>query len=346
MDLVDLLQSSLHDDLPNSTASSLRTLMGKNVDKFVGYATDHIDETVLEINNENHQNSLVLMVFNNLLEFEQDLRLWAWKLIVRALRVLVDFNLSELTLNARWSFIVTLSQMNAEIIMGRIDDVLNITAQEYFVPESVVALLQCERSTTAFRSCNHPHYSLVHTIIPSRVLIVTGLSPHYVQGFVCMKGFVAVNICLTTDLDTSSLKVVALFTVLGHVMQQSIVRAATGTFNTHTPRLLWGIKPFISGLACCANLLSEDAHHALFKFEPEPESGRKWERAVWNGICPRWEIPNCMAEELAEDILRRFQATNELKLSPKQDFTLKKYVGHKTTDVGIMYFREPIVYIM
>lgn len=115
----------------------------------------------------------------------------------------------------------------------------NITAIPYTIPTLVHSMLCCGAAKAAFVTATAPYYTDNYAI-PAPTLVVNGLRDGHLQGWVCMKGFIAINSRATINAGSSNAQLLALFNLLGHEMQHGILRAYTGNFNTHTPALARG----------------------------------------------------------------------------------------------------------
>lgn len=80
----------------------------------------------------------------------------------------------------------------------------------------------------------------------------------------------------------------------------------------------------------------------------EPESGCLWERALWRGICPRWNDPKVesVAESLATRIINNFNNYDTIVFEGEDEYLLRTHVGSRTTYGGRMYYSDEANYIM
>lgn len=296
--------------------------------------------------------NIARIIFQNLSTYNQVLCCsTTWRHLLDAIEnCLVPASyVSDYTLNAKLSFLLVMTKMKASVIMSISWAVDKVVAEQYEVPPIVIDLLRSKKSTTSFRNSTSPYFTAAYPI-PSTVLSVT-INTERVCGWVCLSGCVAIHRSCTENLNEfQPIRTLSLFNLLGHEMQHGIVRAAMEDFNTHTPELIRGRRTALEKsciermVECCAwwrRFTGEPAQPNMYE---EPESGCRWERGVWNGVCPRWMDPIDpeAARALATKILNTFATHEDILLDKDDMIAMHMSVGSWSTYGGAMYYRGEV----
>lgn len=172
------------------------------------------------------------------------------------------------------------------------------------VPEIVTTFLTCSRSQEAFNLFNHSaEYS-----IPPIVLSSSSVQFGDFRGWVAFNNCVVINHSIyrrafdMVDLENYS-GIMDLCTLLGHESKHGDIRKAHGRFSFHGE-------------------------------EEVLQAGKKWEKAFWCGLWPRWcePISKVGTKELAREIYDQLVTNGQITFTQAMIEKLISQVGTRDSD--------------